>query len=1387
MKNLKKAVLISFHACILLGIAVTVGLCQQNPDYQTLLNNFKSPDYAEWGEVPLWWWEADSLNEERITWQMETLAEKGVKSVNPIQRSPARTYPASFTDEWWEMIRYTSDEADRLGMHLWLYDQIGYGHYGWLEKAAAEVEDTGTSRIEFLTAEGEEGEEIQINLPEGKLLDARGYPIRNGNAVDESSVDLSEYIDSEVFTWTPDQGKWKVAISIAVPYKSFYLNEASTDVFLDRLYNKMKNVVGENAMGESLRGVFQDEHPPIPRDIYTEGLAQNFENEFGYDMSRAIPALHFDVGDKTPKYRTDFFDVYLSLVEKTYWEKVYDWSKSNNILTSHDNWGRKDIYNQSVGYIDYFRTQRWFSAPGMDDAGQFSIQDRNYYDSKIAASIARLYDRERVWAEAFHTSGWGRTTNQTLSWLSTLYTWGNNLYDEHGLYYSVNASTWEHAAPDPHFHQPYWEYYQEISDWVARTSYMISQGDHVSDVAVHYPVISVLSDLNREEYGLDYNTYMELSRIVYNEGIDNDIIDDQSILNAEIVEGKLRIADNEYQALVFGPESTFRLSVLNKITQFVEEGGAVLFYGHLPKASAENGRNDEELAAGLASLLGVSTLESAKNTRVEQVNENGGYAAFVPHTPEILPSIISSRIERDLITGDGQLYYQHRSIGDVDVYMVQNTEDRAVDYNVRFRVDGVPEIWDPFTGEVQKVDEFQRKDGYTRVQLELEGNVGKLLVFKPGDQQSGNRNSGQRVLSQKELSKYWTFSVIPTRDNQWGAFRWPPSNEKIGPEIREFQYIEDPNLVGLENGWHMSDYDDSDWESVLYSKGPYWLSLQNTDVSESLIRNVRDNQERIEVGRTLELAGENYKWEEISFSQTIGLPDFASWGGHSGYPDGHIDRNYIQLEEGEKLLFTRIYSPSDQRVGLNVELRNSYARLWVNNQEEPFQGAVGNLPLNEGYNSVLLYLPDGTGGRLYVQREAPTIQNVNDDNEQSTQPDLIDASWIWSGNSDATYLRKTFNLDTVPEEALVVATGLTGFILYVNGQKVEEEIGPWVDWDYPERIDIQPYLREGKNVIAAQGQYYSGQHYQAEISNRYRAFSLAMKGFFDDGSSVTLESDETWKGHTNEFDNWQSLSFKDSEWENVSIQGEMGDEPWGDDLLDNIGSSTTPYRPLSVNLTSPYIVDFEEVPEVRYDVKRSSDPRIGWYRFEAPPGLSELDLNTDAQATVWVNGNEIPVNNGIANITNPPLDMSSVVIRLDMKTGAYAGAAFKEPIGLKLEGGRIQTGSWTNYGLPTYSGIGVYKQTVEFSREESQNIIELDLVEVAVATELFVNGKSAGVRVAAPFKFNISEWIRPGKNEIEVRVANTIAPHYKTPRMTIALGPTISGLLGPVSIKVISN
>lgn len=1347
--------------------------------YSDLVESFKTPDYAKWGEVPLWWWEADSLNKERVTWQLEILAAKGVKSVCPIQRSPARSFPESFSDEWWEMVKYVHSECERLGMHLWLYDQVGYGQYGWLEKAAAQVGETGTSRIKFFTASENDGAEIRIQLERGKLLDARAYPIINDIASDAHSLDIESYVENNQLVWTPpDTDKWKVAISVATPYRSFYMNEASADIFIEQLYQKIEDVVGAQSMGNSLAGVFQDEHPPTPRHIYNEQLADTFQTMFGYDISRAIPAQYFDVGPKTPKYRVEYFDAYLAMVEKTYWKKVYDWTNEKNVLTSHDNWGRKNIYRHSEGYIDYFRSQRWFSAPGFDDAGQRSLLDRNYYDTKISASIARLYQRPRVWNEGFHSSGWGRTTNQTLSWLAATYAFGANLYDEHGLYYSLNTSTWEHAAPDPHWNQPYWQYYHKISDWVARASYLMTQGQSVVDVAVNYPVTSLLADFEKND--IDYNGYMKVSRMIYDAGIDNDIIDDQSIMQGRVDNGLLKIRGNQYQALVFGPQKNMRISVLKQALKLAQDGGTVLFYGQLPTASIENGRDDPKLKILFEELLKTSS-NGRKNDRITAIHENGGYAAFLPEETALIPYFLSANIDRDFIGTGGDVFYTHRKTGENHIYFIQNTEDKPVQLNARLRADGVPELWNPFTGEIQELEQFERKDGYTRIQLLLEGNLGSFIILNP--QKSAFKKDPEFAVrwQNKEVDDYWDFSIIPTRDNKWGDFKWPPSDEKIGPEIRSFKYREEKGIDGVARGWNLPGFNDLDWQTVTYDQGPYWLVAEDIPANADVLPALLKEQETIEAGNVITINENQYPWNGITFSQKTGTGAPAPWGGHSGYPDGHYNKNFINLKEGRKILFTRIYSPKKQQAGLNVKLRNQTPGLWVNGEKQPFSGAIGNLPLKKGYNHVLLDIPDGKGGMLYVQKQPPLLASQEGVIKNNNRPDLKAASWIWKGNSEGAYFRKTFQLNDPPQDARVLVTGVSGFRLFINGRKVTEDIGPWASWEYPKSMDITPWLKEGENLIAAWGQFLKGMN--VSYPNEYQGFMLAIKTVCEDGSVVEVNTNASWKGNTEEEKNWFMPEFDAAGWPAADIKGKAGDAPWGSDFITNAGSSTTPYRPLSVNLETPLLEVFDEMPEIDYDIKPASDERRAWYRFEAPPGLKEMILPENA-AQVWVNGREIKSNQGRIELQNPPVNVSTVAIRLKMKRGEYEGAAFEEPIKLKIGGGKIKEGPWKDYALPTYSGIGVYKQDINFTEEEVTQKVILDLGEAYVAAEVFVNGESAGIRVANPFKYNIAPLVKEGNNTIEVRVANTLAPHYLFPRRTINLGPVKSGLIGPVSVML---
>jgi len=1364
-----------FLAALISALFVVSGKAGESTasSYNSLLEGFKKPDHAVWGEVPLWWWEGEKLTKRRLTWELETLASQGVKAVCPIQRSPGRCDPPSFSERWWELFRYVERECRRLGMRLWAYDQIGYGNYGWLEKAAAKVRDTGTFRVVFLSSQAEPGKTVRVEIPAGRLLVARAYPLKGGQARDEGSVDLAGFIKDGVLAWTPRTGRWRTAVAVAIPYRFFHLSKAAAEAFLDMFYGRLERTLGAEAMGKSFAGVFQDEHPPTPRDIWTEELERVFRSRFGYPLGRAIPALHFDLGPLTPKYRTDFFDAYLAVDEKCYWKRVYDWTRSRGLLTSYDNWGRCNIYGQSRAYIDYFRTQRWFSAPGNDDWGGRPIEGRNYYDTKLSSSIANLYKRPRVWVEAFHSSGWGRTTDQTLTWLSAQFLFGANLYDEHGLYYTTRASTWEHAAPDPHFRQPYWRYYHVISDWVSRMSFVMSQGFHVADAAVHYPVVSLLAGEAPGAKAPDYNLYMKLSRVLFDSGIDNDIADDDSIMRGKVENGALRMGENGYRALVFGPETTMRRAVLQKALQLAEKGGVVVFFGRFPEATTDGGRGDPKLSYFRKRFFGVAAAEELKKRAIKRLFPGGGVAAFLPADPSGIVRLISDHVKRDFVPQGGKVWVNHRRVGDIDIYCIQSLEKEPFRFKGRFRVDGVPERWDPFTGGIEPVERFERRGGFTFVEEELRGNTACLFVFRPGEQTEGGRGTHRGEALRRELTGGWRFSVIPTRDNRWGDFRWPPSNEVIGPEVRAFKYQEERGADGVALGWQRADFDDSSWETVRYSIGPYWLFVGPVPKEARIPESLRRQTSGIEAGKRVVLGGKKLKWRPVSFSKTIGLARPTPWGGHSGYPDGGIDENFIDLPAGRKLLFTRLRSPSARRLGLRVELGNRKARLWVNGVEQPFEDAVGNLPLREGSNSVLLEISDGGKGRLFVQKKPPSITSLEETAKGIVRPNLARGSWIWFGNTNACYLRKTFRLKEKPVQARVVVTADNGYRLFINGVKVGEEIGPWARWEFPETFNVTELLQEGENVITAWVQDLGAQE----------GFIAVLTWRDSEGREHSIATDGTWKGTVKEETGWERPGFDSSSWRPVKVFGPMGVQPWRDIPLRNVGIATQVRRRLSIHRPSPYLDCFNEVPDLVYDVKPQKDPRVGWFRFRAPPGLKKFKLPTQARVEAWVNGVPVRVANGEAVVESPPSGVSVVALRLHMSPGAYGGAAFRLPVALQIEGGIIGTGEWSKYALPTYSGIGVYKRKISLSAEEARRRAILDLGKVLVAAEVFVNGKRAGVRLARPFTFDLTGLVREGSNTLEVRVANTIAPHYTVTNRVANLGPTASGLIGPVVLE----
>jgi len=124
-------------------------------------------------------------------------------------------------------------------------------------------------------------------------------------------------------------------------------------------------------------------------------------------------------------------------------------------------------------------------------------------------------------------------------------------------------------------------------------------------------------------------------------------------------------------------------------------------------------------------------------------------------------------------------------------------------------------------------------------------------------------------------------------------------------------------------------------------------------------------------------------------------------------------------------------------------------------------------------------------------------------------------------------------------------------------------------------------------------------------------------------------------------------------------------------------------------------------------------------------------------------------------------------------------------IGWRLQLGHLavqpaQLGSWTY--MPearSFSGTGWYRYSFELpgGAVPERSRIFLDCGSVLGFAEAKVNGTSAGVRLWAPFRFEVTGMIKPGANDIEVGVTNTRANELLPQKFD-------AGLMGPIRLVI---
>jgi hypothetical protein len=127
----------------------------------------------------------------------------------------------------------------------------------------------------------------------------------------------------------------------------------------------------------------------------------------------------------------------------------------------------------------------------------------------------------------------------------------------------------------------------------------------------------------------------------------------------------------------------------------------------------------------------------------------------------------------------GPVRYGHRRTDDRDIYFVSNRTGAPIRTDCRFRVgQGRPQLWDPVTGELRPLPQFERADGQTSISMEFDAFQSFFVVFDGKDEAPASK-SGKNFAELKpvqEISGSWDVAFDP----KWG-----------GPEKIAFDTLQD--------------------------------------------------------------------------------------------------------------------------------------------------------------------------------------------------------------------------------------------------------------------------------------------------------------------------------------------------------------------------------------------------------------------------------------------------------------------------------------------------------------------------------------------------------------------------------------------------------------------
>jgi len=632
-------------------------------------------------------------------------------------------------------------------------------------------------------------------------------------------------------SWDAPEGKWKIirlghgsnfkmtrpSPTHAIGLECDRLSRIGIDTHFEKFLKPIFEAAGPRA-GKTLKYIFLDSWEAGPQN-WTAEMPEEFLARRGYKIDPWLPALMGMVVDNpelTERFLWDFRKTVSEMVFDNYIERLRELASPYGIQFSSEGYAQY-LCQDNIKWpemLDYPIAEFWtLTKPGIGHLNSAEGKDRfpyfgkqlYYKTMKVAASAAHTTNKTLVGAEAFTSSrGWADHPYIFKGMGDEAFCQGVNQFILHlsaHQPYEKMIPGLTHRRWGGHFNRnnTWWDYSKPWFDYLARSQYMLQQGHFVADVVYFF---GEGAPLHVTDMSLDLPDGYDYDVCSY------DILSQMQVRNDKIV----LPSGMTYRYLLLPNTDRLTLPTMKKIEELVNSGARIV----APRR-----------VVGTTGLSGYPKDDEAVNLIFSRLWDAGQV---------IKESDWNTMFQKDVIPPDFSgtgLNYIHRKTNDADIYFVANPEPAVVETTCSFRMSGkIPELWNPETGEIQEITEYEESGGQVSVLLRFEPMQSWFLVFRKSRSavKQEVRNFPE-YLTVKEIAGPWqvVFDSLwggPTAPATFNSLEdWSTRNEK---EIRYYSgmaaYSKTFNLTSSERS-----------EST-----PVFLDLGQVEVIGKVIVNGKD-------------------------------------------------------------------------------------------------------------------------------------------------------------------------------------------------------------------------------------------------------------------------------------------------------------------------------------------------------------------------------------------------------------------------------------------------------------------------------------------------------------------------------------------------------------------